>query len=208
MIRFFCNREMLLAYLKGTKVYAASLQIAMWIVVICVLTGSVPALGVPDPISPDLVYCPLQKAWVNRRGDAEPPETKYALDEICSPADQKRSFVAEASKHFLARQAGKDTEGAEKLYFNYLDKGRRAFTEINPLNNVPEQRLESSSVKQKSAGANHSADFSQDLTEVFSLELFARPPTGYRSSKFDSQISIKLETISRNINPRSPPFSI
>ena len=139
----------------------------------------------------DLVYCPLQKTWVKRN---EEPESirQNPLDQIC---------MSDAKKQTLAIQISLKKSFAinEKGIFETLQKGLKVLDSYRETQNLPENNL---------AQTRHPCSVSNTKKDAFSFALNSRPPTVQNSTKFDFQFARKLEKISCNINPRSPPFSI
>lgn len=180
-----------------------------WLVLLCVIASSIPLYGSAGPVSSDTVYCPLQKAWVDRRGEVEQTKPVQGLDEICSPVKQKRSFLFKLASNVLARGAAASSpNNTEKLYFNYLKHGRYALSEVNPFNDGPSHRFERTSGRRHGAGTSFTTDLSHEFAEVFVLEVLARPPTVNPSAQYNSRLSADLDAISRNLIPRAPPLSI
>lgn len=149
----------------------------------------------------DLVYCPLQKTWVKRN---EEPESirQNPLDQIC---------MSDAKKQTLAIQISLKKSFAinEKGIFETLQKGLKVLDSYRETQNLPENNL--AQTRHSFSVLNTKNDLKLNFPtkkDAFSFALNSRPPTVQNSTKFDFQFARKLEKISCNINPRSPPFSI
>jgi hypothetical protein len=157
------------------------------------------------PRSPDLVFCPLQKEWVKR--SLGPIRTEPVLADICAGNQEKESF---ANRLILAAGASlkiQSPEAVESLFFSYPTKGDRAFTELPPRPNNPDQQL--ISVKRvQNAGSTNRLVFAAGIIQIFSINRLSRPPTQNAASNFISQKYRDLETISHAIAPRAPPVSL
>ncbi len=148
----------------------------------------------------NLVYCPLQKTWVQQ--NVPQPKIEDSLENICASDKLKSQFSLQVSQKTLGFQPK-----TEKLFFNYLQKGDLAFVEINQHPNLPDSNL-AQNHKLETATNNFRQEIGQQDLAEFTLQQIARPPTFVNSTKFDFQFVQTLDQISRNINPRSPPFSI
>lgn len=148
----------------------------------------------------DLVYCPLQKTWVKQH--IERPKFKQnPLEQICMNEAEK----LELSKQILLKNA---FAVDEKGVFETLRNGEKVLDNYRDFPQMPPQNLFTN--KQSFSLLNNKNDFRTEvanITEVVSFQQFSRPPTIQHSAKFDFQISRTLSKTSRNINPRSPPFS-
>jgi hypothetical protein len=197
---------------KAKKVgnYTAILHSAVfWTTLFCLISGSIPVSARHISQPADAVYCPLQKTWVRKNDPAaEAVRPEKTLDYICSSFDHKESFVFELSNGIFDRQISLTGEKIEKLFFKYLEEGKQAFAEIAPSNNLPGRQMAKNSAGEKSGSTNFKVDFARYPSETFGFEQLARPPTTRQTIKFNFQFVNELDKISRNINPRSPPFSI
>lgn len=149
----------------------------------------------------DLVYCPLQKTWV-KRDEAAQPIRQNPLDQICM-SDQKRQ---ELTLQITLKNAFAIDE---KGIFDTLQKGEKVLSKYQENPNLPNQNLVQ--IRQTLNFLNNQNNWKVNFiakSEAFSFALNSRPPTFLRSTKFDFQFAQTLDKISRNINPRSPPFSI
>lgn len=158
--------------------------------------------------SEDLVYCPLQKTWVKRDLPGEPVKVEFPLGEICSSQKNKESFLSDLGKIASSNQIIFDKQDEANLFFNYLEKGKKAFAYFESTQNHPKHQLVRNALNEKGANTNYKIEFEPNRSEEFVLSQLSRPPTVRKTSKFDFQIVYSLEKISHNINPRSPPFSI
>lgn len=148
----------------------------------------------------DSVYCPLQKTWVKR----EIPKLKFQneLEEICAGDKLKTLFSFQIEQKIIGFQPK-----TEKLFFDYLQKGDLTFIELNHHSNFPESNF-AENHKTEKIGNNFQQKINKKELAKFNFQQIARPPTFREIAKFNFQITRKLENISHNISPRSPPFSI
>lgn len=97
----------------------------------------------------------------------------------------------------------------EQGIFETLQKGVKVLDSYRETQNLPNQTL--AQLRHSFSVLNSANDLRQTFvtkSEAFSFALNSRPPTSIKTTKFDFQITQSLSQISRNINPRSPPFSI
>lgn len=152
-------------------------------------------------IDESLVYCPLQKAWVKQ----SIPQLKVEddLENICAGDKLKARFNFQFAQKTLGFQPK-----TEKLFFDYVQKGDLAFVEINHHSNLPNSNLAQNHKLEPVSNNSRQEISKQDLANL-TLQQIARPPTFAKEiSSFESQFFQTLESVSRKINPRSPPFSI
>ena len=152
-------------------------------------------------LNENLVYCPLQKALV--RKEIPQPEIKNELEDICASDKLKAQFGTQLTQKTLGFPPK-----TEKLFFNYLQKGDLAFAEINHHPNLPDSNL-AQNHKPETVSNNSGQEIGQQDLTKFTLQQIARPPTFVKEINFFASQSVQtLDKISRNINPRSPPFFI
>ena len=145
----------------------------------------------------DLIYCPLQKTWV--KGKVPKVSIKNELEEICASDKLKSLFSFQIEHKIIGFQPR-----TEKLFFDYLQQGDLTFAKLNHHSNLPESNL-AQNHKTEKIGNNFQQKINKQELAKFNLQKIARPPTFQKIAKFDFQIIRKLENISHNINPRSPP---
>lgn len=149
----------------------------------------------------NLVYCPLQKTWVQQ--NVPQPKIEDSLENICASDKLKSQFSLQLSQKTLGFQPK-----TEKLFFNYLQKGDLAFAEINHHPNLPDSNL-AQNHKTETVANNLRQRIERSELIKFILQAAPRPPTfSKKNNEFESHPVQILEKISRNINPRSPPFFI
>lgn len=194
--------------IKKNEIYMSRTFLAL-LILFCIFSGSLPIFGNGRLHATDEVYCPLQKKWVKQNPVTlpEPIDTEKPLANICTSNNLKENFLADLLKSFHFRRISADQK-EEEVFFNYLDKGKQAFAEIALPFNSPEHQLAKSSRTEKSSSGNYQKDFGKISVETFLTKQHPRPPTTQKNTVFNYQIARKLKNLSRNINPRSPPFSI
>lgn len=178
-----------------------SKNLLLCVLILLSLFASSFIFSVKDSPNENLVYCPLQKTWVKKDSEISTIR-KNLLDEICLTKNKKQILTLE----ILIKNAFAIDE---KGVFETLHKGFQVLENYRNFPNLPQQTF---------AEITHSFSVlaSKDDTniaffikkEAFSFALNSRPPTIVNSTKFDFQFVQSLDQISRNINPRSPPFSI
>lgn len=174
----------------------------------CLVISSIP-VSAQQKSAANLVYCPLQKAWVKgTRFNAELRLADNSLDAVCSANEHKQQFVYDLARNSFFKQIASISHTQEQLFFHYLEKGKQVFAEIASSGSAPNLRIIKAATKEKSGTANFNVDFHQHQPESFGLQTLARPPTFRQSVEFDSRFIPELKRISRNINPRSPPVFI
>lgn len=173
------------------------------LILLCISFSSLPAFAHQSSKSSDLVFCPLQKTWVQKY--IPPVKVKEPLGEICASDRQKDSFFFEMSERLPLLRFIQDSEQTEKLFFNYTEKGKRAFAGILPPENLPESQLAKLASTGKIAGNNYKTNFDRDKSEAFVLAQRPRPPTIQNVASFETTTFRELKTISRRIQPRAPP---
>lgn len=149
----------------------------------------------------DLVYCPLQKIWVKRAEESQPVR-HISLDQICMSDRTRQELAIQIA---LKKAFAIDENGI----FEALQKGTAVLAKYRENPSLPQQNL--TKVQYSSSVLNTSNNWKISFiakSEAFSFALNSRPPTVYKTTKFDFQFTKTLDQISRNINPRSPPFSI
>ena len=176
-------------------------QILIWLIFFTLCSGYPGFYDFQSTVSPDLVYCPLQKVWVKRL-EPKTPVKYQPFDEICATDTRKNSLRLEISLKTLH-------PATQKIVFDYLEKGDRAFAELNQLTSSPSRQL-LAQTNSETAANNFSQDFGKHEFAEFTLLQAPRPPTfsGNAPIRFTFQFTCALEKISRNINPRSPPRSV
>lgn len=157
-------------------------------------------------VSVETVYCPLTK----KLQPVRPPEKivrKISLDDFCAPKREKDNFLEAVfeSPNLFSRN---EIE-FENLAFDFFQNGKNAFKHLPALPNLPEQNPAKSFSSATGAGSfNNQFSFFVIKNERFGFSQKPRPPTFQATAKFDFQIVRRLEKISPNINPRSPPINL
>lgn len=183
-------------------------RLSAWLIFLSMLCAAFPsALSARENRqSDDSVFCPLQKIWVQKY--AAPVREKDSLGEICASGGRKNRFYFEVSKKIPFVGLIRDGAQAEKLFFNYLEKGRRALAEIAPASqNLPSSQIGRLASGERSGASRHKTDFCKTESETFVFAQKPRPPTARKFVLFSTVPFRKLDDISRSIKPRAPPVS-
>lgn len=191
-----------------------SARVFAWLILLCVCCNSLPAFALPPAQSDDSVYCPLQKKWVEkaesklRTKAAALIELSNPLGEICAPETEKHRFVSALSEQAPLLRFGLSLNGAEKLFFAFVKKGKQAFAAAGLRRSLPEPQFAESAAAEKSIGGNYRFNLDKSKPEVFALAHAARPPTTEKIRFFQTFAFRRLEIVSRRIQPRAPPVSL
>lgn len=191
-------------YKRSNRLPAIPARMSAWLVLLCIFANIVPIFGQRNQKnSSDLTFCPLQKIWVPKY--TTKTAVKEPLSEMCTSSSRKARFFFEASKRMPLLRFIRDSKEIEKLFFNYLKQGKQAFAVISSSRNLPEREFTEAVGEAKMTGGIFKIDFDQAEAEKFDLQQAARPPTVCKEALFEFLALIKLETVSRRIQPRAPP---
>ncbi len=175
----------------------------------CLALGLLPVHGQLSLKSADLVFCPLRKTWINKYVPKPPVKIKEPLADICASDRQKAQFFFEVARKVPLLKFIPNSATAEKLFFDYLEKGKQAFALIVAPENAPENGIAKSNAERQSTGNNFQTNFDKAQTQIFTLPQGARPPTVQIAASSQTNALRDLEKISRRIQPRAPPaFSL
>jgi hypothetical protein len=154
-----------------------------------------------DSSNENLVFCPLQKTWV-KKDTEDSTIRKNLLDSICLTKAKKQTLTLEI---LIKKAFAIDENGV----FETLQKGFQVLDDYRNFPNLPQQTLVKLTNSFSLLAPKDDTNIAFFIKkEAFSFALNSRPPTSSNSTKFDFQIAQTLDQISRNINPRSPPFLI
>lgn len=163
------------------------------------------AFYVPEPAqNAEMVYCPLTKRLQPVHA-FDVNQGKNELGEICLSAKQRDDFSSSILTKLSLGFSFSKQQSVEEIVFDYFKNGKSALDTVPDFPNHPERTFAENLYSLIGFGQNLDMQSVWKTEESFSLKLKARPPTKVLSTRFDFQISKNLETISRNINPRSPP---
>jgi len=180
----------------------------IWFFALFLNVFSITLFAVSPNTSAEMVYCPLTK----KLQPVKAPKKEFSqnpLEEVCAPEKNKKSFVDEVFGKNLLRVNLLDKKQFENLVFDFFQKGESAFANLPQFPDLPHKY----SVKAFSTvigfGKNDETRFVwKEQTENFNFAQHPRPPDFAPKGDFSVQIARELKNISRNINPRSPPFFI
>jgi hypothetical protein len=176
-----------------------------WLILFCLCFSVYSVSGSQNVKSSNLVFCPLQRDWVKKY--IPQVKTKEPLENICASGKVKSQFFFEAAKSYPLFRFVSNSDSIEKFFFNYLQKGKHALAEIQPIQNLPSPQSFIIAKSEKSA-ANFKTNFVHNSTECVVLTQKARPPGRLASFAGNTKPFYKLTAISRRIKPRAPPVSI
>ncbi|HQU81599.1 MAG TPA: hypothetical protein PKY59_00645 [Pyrinomonadaceae bacterium] len=150
----------------------------------------------------EMVYCPLTK----RLQPVHAADLKQnEFDGICLTDKQKSDFSSAILTKISFGFSFSNKQSVEEIVFDYLNNGKSALDALPNLPNLPEKTLAKKSFSLIGFGNNFEHQVILKSEENFSFKLKARPPTKTVSVRFEYDSLKDLATISRNINPRSPP---
>lgn len=174
-----------------------------WFVISGLYLGSLhlPAAASVRPSA--LVFCPLQKTWVEKNA-APRVERESFLRNICAVGKRKKDFLAEISQNLRLLSSIADREQSESLFFRYAEGGRQALASASSAPNAPDPTFIHSPKSEKSVGGER-INLAERKLEAFSLPQLPRPPTFQSVVNFPAPRSVKLTSVSRRIKPRAPP---
>jgi len=155
--------------------------------------------------NPEMVYCPLTKKLQPVHAE-QIIQTENPLNEYCLSDRQKSDFSAAVLEKISFGFSVAKEKSFEDLVFDYFRDGKSGIDTRPNLPNLPEKTFAKNSFSAVGFGNNFSLQIVWKSDEKFSFQLKARPPTKTFSNRFEFDSLNSLEDISRNINPRSPPF--
>lgn len=180
----------------------------MVLLVLAGLTASVFSLtfSVKKTEEADMVYCPLSK----KLQPVNPPKEvvrQKSLQDICASEQNKNLFARELFKNSFLDLSSQDKNQFENLAFDFFQKGDSVFKNLPHSSDWPsnENLIKNFYASISSASFYNPQSIRTSKVEDFGFSLHPRPPNFSQTARFDFEIVRRLETISRNINPRSPP---
>lgn len=171
------------------------------LVLFCIVFDLLPFSQRKTVESADLVFCPLQKAWVKRHKTEI--STENPLSQICASDLQKNKFLLDRLSLSLLSFNRNETES---LFFDYLRQGRSAFIKAYSSRNLPEQEQIEAIKEHKIAGYTHNGQKTKKLNTSFTLPQAPRPPSNQEQTLLWTIASTSLETVLKQIHSRAPPF--
>lgn len=153
---------------------------------------------------PETVYCPLTKQ-IQPVHAAQTIQTENPLDEYCLSGKQRHDFSAAILEKISLGFSISKEKSFEDLVFNYFRDGKSAIDTSPNSPKQPEKTFFKNSFSPVGFGTNFDTQVVWKSEENFSFQIKPRPPTKTFLSRFEFSSSSSLESISRNINPRSPP---
>lgn len=154
-------------------------------------------LPISNRIDEDLVYCPLQKAWVERIPEKR-IEFKFDFDKMCAAGGLKDAFV----RTLITTSSINVTENPESLFFTFVESGEiEAATHSLPDDSdffIP-GKLPAFTVRQNDSIAK--------IGQRLSVSLLARPPTDQKLDDYPPSRLTDLSSDRGSLRPRAPPIS-
>ncbi len=157
------------------------------------------------PVDRGLVYCPLQKAWVE---SAPAAQTRInVFDQICAAHEVEAKIFENVFARLSAFQIVAGADAAENLIFDYLRHGDSAvklYRSSPP--SSPAQSAELIVVKAV-PGASQNPLHELSVTAAVCPQLCARPPTRSPQTFIfdDSGFCNRSAACTPNLLPRPPP---
>lgn len=183
-----------------------SLSVALtWLLLVGISFGCLQTLRFEPQKPADSVYCPLLKTFLAK--DVSFIKLKKTLHNVCATDKQKETFLFEAAQKFPLLRFISDSDQLEKLFFDYLKKGKAAFSTAVYSRNIPERESIKFGAAEKVAGHGNFQIDNHQLTAHVVLPQRPRPPTIARNIFYSTNAAPQFKTISRRIQPRAPPVS-
>ncbi len=155
----------------------------------------------PKP-SPELVYCPLQREWVERSPQIDFPSGPQ-LDEICADGNRKVDFL----KALIANALPRPEIAAGELFLRYSESGERGLEELPsapPRPDAPFAQI----VGDRTLAAAFRLDLESPAFRPDSIGTFPRSPTFESAADFPPARFALLSGISVRTAARAPPLSL
>lgn len=187
---------------KITKNFAVAL-----ILLSAIFSGTIFSASTQSRETAEMVYCPLTKQLQPVHAIRK-SSLKNPLNEICGSETEKNQFSNEVVKKISLGFSIASEKQFEDLVFDYFRAGKSAFNTTQHLPAPPENKLIKNSFSLTGFGNNFSSQIVWKSEERFAFQLKPRPPTAVSQAHFEIALTKDLSAISRNINPRSPPFSV
>jgi hypothetical protein len=172
---------------------------------VCSAFGSISALDRGRADRTGLVFCPLQKKWVNEgySGKAAPA---VPLSDICAPRRRKSAFTASLVKVVGSQIPVNKNLDLTELFFAFEAKGSRAFASLPSAPDAPRPPTTLSEKTVVTAGIDRNGFIAVPAKE-FSFEQLSRPPTASSATNFHLPQIADLKTVAHVTNPRGPPLA-
>lgn len=162
--------------------------------------------SVTQPSEEGLVYCPLQKKWV----DPNPPKIApppSPLDEICAASKKKAEFSGQLLSALSTAFRQYSRTDITDLYFAYAKEGKTAFSRFGSPPNSPELpgNIFASRDSVSSSSQRNILPVATPVAvgfDSYKNTLFAAENPYFEREEFEIPTSI-----SRSLQPRAPPFS-
>ncbi|MBK7707854.1 MAG: hypothetical protein IPN69_05510 [Acidobacteria bacterium] len=180
---------------------------ALWLVAFLLSALSIPPFAVAPTPGEETVYCPLTKTFQPVKAK-DVKADRNPLDEICAKAGLKQLFAESVFRAAFPVNSRKSIDEFDDLVFDFLRSGKSAFDRLPKSPDAPDGttvRPSMSILATAETGGKRPPATLPDarfvspakINEVVSNPALRSPQNPVRT----------LDSVSRNINPRSPPFS-
>lgn len=175
----------------------------IWLLALMLNVFSIAAWADEKEIPPGMVFCPLTK-------QLQPIKAKERranpLFDFCATDERKDEFAAGFLTSGQAQNGDLDRDQFENLVFDFFEKGHDVFLGLPFKAELPNRKaIENLNAF---APAGRTGEIQKNpATPVaeFSFSQNPRPPDAAPGTYRSPVAVIRLENVSRNINPRSPP---
>ncbi len=163
-------------------------------------------LSVTQTSEEGLVFCPLQKKWV----DANPPQIappSSPLSEICAASKKKTEF----SKQLLSvlNTAFRQSSRADvtDLYFAYSKEGKTAFSRFGDLPNSPELPGNVLVSRDSVSSSSQRNILPIAIPAAVGFDAYKETLVAAENPYFEREEFEMPTSVSRSLQPRAPPLS-
>lgn len=153
-----------------------------------------------------LVYCPLQKKWVEENQKQIPVENP--LDEICAVEETKHSYLKDLVTSINLIPFNSASFDTEKLFFEYSAKGYGAFAELGNQQQFPNRDTSILTASERSSGAYKNEFVKKQSSDSVELNSLRPPNFSAVSTKFEFPPVYKRTRVSLQILARPPPVKL
>lgn len=179
-----------------------------WLVLlafVCSAFGSISALDRGRADRTGLVFCPLQKKWVNE-GHSGKAAPAVPLSDICAPRRRKSAFTASLVKVVGSQISVNKNLDLTELFFAFEAKGSRAFASLPSAPKTPQDPTTVSERRVVTTGVERDGFVAVPAKE-FSFEQLSRPPTAASAANIHLLQIADLKAVASTISPRGPPLA-
>lgn len=173
----------------------------LWL--LCVLLSVIPAFASQTVADPDLIFCPLQKAWVRKGGETPKPDP---LKNVCASDTAKQKFSYESFRRLSISRISPDDGQIENLFFDHSRLGDRAFASLKPVPLSERSGITGGISSESSAAIGRTIVETPIGRSLFSPRLTIIALS--RQAYFEYPTVFVSEALRQKSQPRAPPVSV